>query len=69
MEIITLKKKRLDNGWSQFRLAAESGIHPSDISRFESGRLIPYDGQLQKLAKALDVPPAKASTLLVKKSY
>lgn len=51
--MINLQKRRKALKLSQSRLAAISGVHASDISRFESGRLIPYPGQLKKLLEAL----------------
>ena len=50
-----LRRKRKARGWSQAELARRARLHPSDISRFESGRAIPYPIQLQKLAQALGV--------------
>lgn len=51
-----LTSAREQKGWSQAELARRSGLHPSTISLLESGRLVPYPGQLTKLALALGVP-------------
>ena len=41
--------------WTQFRLANNSGVHPSDISKIEKGVLLPGEGVKVKLAIALGV--------------
>lgn len=51
--MLELSKQREAHGWNKTELARRSGIQQSDIGRFESGRSIPYQSQLQKLATAL----------------
>lgn len=63
-KIKRLRKARLDKGWTGMKLATEAGLHPSQISKFETGREIPYDKQLERLAAALGIPQGKAHTLL-----
>jgi len=48
----TLRQQR---GWTALELARRSRIHPSDISRIESGRLAPYQPQVRRLARVLGV--------------
>jgi len=36
----------------------------SDVGKIESGRLLPYEGQLAKLATALSIGHAEAKSLL-----
>lgn len=48
-----IKHLRKQLGWSQARLARESSLCQSTLSQIESGRLKPYQGQLEKLAQAL----------------
>jgi transcriptional regulator with XRE-family HTH domain len=55
MHPIAMYRKKL--GWSQSELSRRSGVHPSSISQFENGRLLPYPSQIKKLAKALGVFP------------
>lgn len=57
----SLRKLRVERGWSQAELGRRSRIHPSDISRFESGRAVPYPVQAEKLAAALGVEIADLS--------
>lgn len=59
-----MTKIRLDLGWSKQKLSFRSEISPSDIGRFESGRLKPYDNQLRRMALALGIDEAKARSLL-----
>lgn len=40
---------------TQADLARESGIHPVSIRRYETNKMSPYDEQISKLAKVLDV--------------
>lgn len=56
----TLKKmraERLRRGWSQTQLAARADMSSSDVSRFETGRAIPYPVQARRLARALGITP------------
>jgi len=39
--------------WSRSELARRSGIGFADVGRIESGRLVAYPSQLEKLAQAL----------------
>ena len=48
---ITVEREK--QGLSMSALAAKAGMHVSTISQIESSRLIPYPGQVAKLAKAL----------------
>jgi transcriptional regulator with XRE-family HTH domain len=50
-----IKKVRLSNQISQIRLAAETGVYFSTLSRLEHGWLKPTDTQKKKLARALKV--------------
>jgi len=61
---ILLKKARETKGWSQSELGRQTGIHPSTISLIESGRLVPYEAQLVKLAKALGLRRIDLSKLV-----
>ncbi|MCC6811738.1 MAG: helix-turn-helix transcriptional regulator [Deltaproteobacteria bacterium] len=49
---------RSERGFSKAKLARDSIIHPSDISKFENGHARPYPGQVERLARALGVQPA-----------
>lgn len=46
---------RKNKGWTQKKLAIESGIHEVQIRRYENNHSLPRDEQLQKLANALGV--------------
>lgn len=50
-----LKKTRESKGLSQAALATKSGMKPSAISHFESGRRLPSLDNLKKIADALVV--------------
>jgi len=50
--IVVLRHLR---GLSQAELAARAGIRPNQISRYETGQVLPQLGQLEKLLRALDV--------------
>ena len=60
-----IKKLRLNLGWSQAELSRQTRMGHTDICRIESGRLIPYDAQLKKLAAALGVDEADRATLMM----
>jgi transcriptional regulator with XRE-family HTH domain len=53
-----LRRLRLETGWSQEDFAFECGIHRTYISGLERGVRNPTIMVLDKIAKALKVPPA-----------
>ena len=53
-----LKRLREAKGWTQTRLARESGVSQTYISELEAGKSIPTIVIAQKLARALGVPLA-----------
>jgi len=59
-----LIEKRNQKGWSRAELARRAGMHPSTVSLIESGRLVAYPSQLDKLALALDLPASHAPDLV-----
>lgn len=53
---MNIKFLRLERGWSQQKLANESGVPRSSIADLESRRtLASHKNQLEKIAKALGV--------------
>jgi|GEM_PF-1390940 len=56
--ISSIKKYRQLRGWSQSRLARESGVSQTYISELEAGKWSPNLSILRKLAIALGVPVA-----------
>jgi ribosome-binding protein aMBF1 (putative translation factor) len=52
MKLLTLMRER--RGWSRAELARRADLHASQVGAFENGRLVPYAGQLSRLARALD---------------
>ena len=73
-----IQETREANGWSRAELARRSKMNAATISLIESGRLRPYPGQVEKLAKALkltraerrraaeEIPPALGAGCAVK---
>ena len=53
MHLVTTLRE--NKGWTRAELAREAGLNPSTVGVIESGRLIPYDSQAEKLAQALGV--------------
>jgi transcriptional regulator with XRE-family HTH domain len=49
---------RLSKGWNQVDLANRAGIHPSTMSRIETGRHKAEAANFRKVAEALDVEPS-----------
>ena len=45
----------IEKGWSQAELARHASLHPSTISRIETGMQKPYPSELTKIAAALDI--------------
>jgi transcriptional regulator with XRE-family HTH domain len=53
-----LKKIRiLDKKISQFELSRRSGVHPSRISRLESGSMRPTTNEMRRISEALGLLP------------
>lgn len=52
---IKLRKYREDRKLSRAALARAANLSNADLGRFESGRVIPYDGQIIRIAAALGV--------------
>ena len=46
-------RKRVEAGLEQYELAAKAAIHPSKMSRIESGRLAAKPAELHRLAEVL----------------
>ena len=46
---------RMLRGLSQAELARRAGIRPNQVSRYETGQVLPQLGQLEKILGALDV--------------
>ena len=51
--MILLQAKREALGWSRSKLARESELNASTVTWVETGRFVPYEGQLLKLQKAV----------------
>ena len=56
--LLKVRAERLRRRWRQEDLAYWSRISAAEISRIETGRLRPYPGQVEKLARALEIDPA-----------
>jgi transcriptional regulator with XRE-family HTH domain len=53
--VATIQELRLQRGWTQLELSRRARIHPSDLSKIEAGRIVPYEPQRRRLARALGV--------------
>lgn len=62
--MLELTREREARGWTRAELARRARMQAGDVGRIESGRLVPYDSQLRKLARALGVAVAEAQRLL-----
>jgi len=49
----TLRETRLEKGWSQKRLAAETGVTQANLSLYENGSAVANPENKQKIEKAL----------------
>ena len=52
-----LKAERLRRKWTQTKLGGRANISTSEISKFETGRALPYPSQAARLAKVLKLQP------------
>lgn len=55
---MTIREHRKKRGVTQFELSRRTRIHPSELSRIESGRLRPTKEQIERIAEAFHVEPA-----------
>lgn len=62
--MLRLTRLRTERGWSKSALSRAANIDQGLVSKIESGRVIPYKCQLDRLAAALGVPADEASSLL-----
>ncbi len=51
----SLRNHRSRLGWSQARLARESGLNQTTVALIDKGRLAPYPIQAKKLCRALGI--------------
>ncbi len=50
-------RKRL--GLTQEEISERSGVHPTEVSRIEAGKRDPRVSTLQRLARAVELPPGR----------
>jgi len=62
--MILLTEMRLKQGLSKASLARKAKIDQGQLSKIESGRMVPYTSELSRLAVALKYPKDKARQLL-----
>jgi len=55
--ILRIKAERLSRGWNQTELAYFAQMSSADVSKIESGRMVPYPGHAQRLARVLGLEP------------
>ena len=60
-----LQKAREARGWSRAELARRARLNAATVGLIESGRFRPYEGQLRKLAEALDLEEDALGELVV----
>ncbi len=56
-QILRVKAERLNRGWTRTELAYFARMSSADVSRIESGRMVPYPGHAQRLARVLGLEP------------
>ena len=61
---LALSALREARGWTRAELARRAHMTAGDVGKIEAGRLVPYESQLKKLARALGTPTADARRLL-----
>lgn len=55
--ITKMKAERLARNWNQTTLAFHARMSMTEISRIETGRFKPYNGQAERLARVLGLAP------------
>lgn len=54
---LSAARKKL--GLTQEEVGHRSGVHPTEVSRIEAGKRDPRVSTLERLAKAVEVPPSE----------
>ena len=55
--MLRLKAERLRRGWTQTDAAFHARLTAPEFSRIETGRMQPYSGQLERLARVFGLSP------------
>jgi ribosome-binding protein aMBF1 (putative translation factor) len=55
--MLKIKAARLARGWNQQTVAQRAKMQAAELSRIETGRLIPYPRQAKNLARVLGLRP------------
>lgn len=58
-----MQREREKRGWTRAELARRAAMSAGDVGKIEAGRVVPYESQLKKLAKALGLKVSQASSL------
>ena len=48
-----ITRERLARGWTKTELGRQARLHPARVGTIENGRVVPYEVELRRLAKAL----------------
>lgn len=57
--MLRLEFERRKRGWTQTELAYQASMTAADISRYEKGRMKPYDSHILRLSMVFDITPNK----------
>jgi transcriptional regulator with XRE-family HTH domain len=63
MELL-LTRLREARGWSKAELARRAKLNASTVGAIENGRVVAYEAQLKKLARALGIPVSENGKLV-----
>ena len=61
---LILTRERKARGWSRLELGRRAQLASGDVGQFETGRIVPYAGQLQRICLALGWAEDRAIKLL-----
>jgi transcriptional regulator with XRE-family HTH domain len=57
VKVLKAKAERRKRGWSQQLEGVYANVSAADVSRIETGRMVPYPGQAERLARVLGLRP------------
>lgn len=60
----TLREELKKRGWSQSELARRANLNNATVNQVVNGRLLPYPGQITKLAAALSVSETRVKAMV-----
>jgi transcriptional regulator with XRE-family HTH domain len=57
IKFLRIKDERIKRGWNQTEVAYLARMSPADLSRIETGRMVPYPAHAKRLSEVFGLEP------------